>query len=79
MFSFFSLAFSKIFKLKKDYRRLYSNPVDKTKGIRCDQIIKLNNHYAAKSYPEKLRRIKYYYAETKKYLNLSLIALICSY
>jgi len=53
-------------KTNTNYRRLYSNPVDKTKGIRCDQIIKLNNHYAAKSYPEKLRRIKYYDAETNK-------------
>ncbi|HXL57752.1 MAG TPA: IS4 family transposase [Chitinophagaceae bacterium] len=53
-------------KTNTNYRRLYSNPVDKTKGIRCDQIIKLNNHYAAKSYPEKLRRIKYYDSETNK-------------
>ncbi|HEY4799215.1 MAG TPA: IS4 family transposase, partial [Bacteroidia bacterium] len=53
-------------KTNINYRRLYSNPADKTKGIRCDQIIKLNNHYAAKSYPEKLRRIKYYDAESNK-------------
>ena len=51
-------------KENTNYRRLYSNTVDKTKGIRCDQIIKLNNYYAAKNYPEKLRRIKYYDAET---------------
>jgi hypothetical protein len=42
-----------------NYRRVYSNPKDKTKGIIYDQIILLNNYYAAKDYPEKLRIIKY--------------------
>lgn len=42
-----------------NYRRLYSHPKDKTKGILFDQSIKLNNYYAAKDYPEKLRIIKY--------------------
>ncbi len=42
-----------------NYRRLYSKPKDKTKGIIYDQIILLNNYYAAKSYPEKLRIIKF--------------------
>ncbi len=46
------------------YKRLYSGPVDKTSGVICDQIIRLSNYYAAKDYPEKLRRIKYHDAET---------------
>jgi hypothetical protein len=42
-----------------NYRRVYSNPKDKTKGIIYDQIILMNNYYSAKDYPEKLRIIKY--------------------
>ena len=49
------------------FTRIYSRPVDKTTGVRCDQIIKLNNFYSKKDYPEKLRRIKYYDTETGKY------------
>ena len=43
-----------------NYRRLYSAKVDKSTGVLCDQTIKLNNYYASKNYPDKLRRIKYY-------------------
>ena len=49
-------------------RRLYSQPVDKSTGVQCDQIIVLNGFYARKDYPEKLRRIRYYDAEKKKRL-----------
>lgn len=49
-----------------NFRRLYSRPVDKCKGVLCDQTIMLNNFYAAKDYPEKIRRIKFYDDETKK-------------
>jgi hypothetical protein len=51
-------------KQNANYRRLYSAKVDKASGVLCDQTIKLNNHYAAKDYPERLRRIKYYDAQT---------------
>ncbi len=51
-----------------NYRRLYSHPVDKSKGVLCDQTIKLNNYYAARDYPEKLRRIKFRDEETGKVL-----------
>ena len=51
-----------------NFRRLYSGAVDKKKGVLCDQTIKLNNHYASKDYPEKLRRIKFYDQETNKVL-----------
>jgi len=50
-------------KTNTNYRRLYSRKVDKTTGLLCDQTIKLNNYYANKKYPEKLRRVKYYDAE----------------
>ena len=41
-------------------RRLYSNPVDKSTGVRCDQTVVLTGFYTKKAYPEKLRRVKYY-------------------
>jgi len=47
-------------------RRLYSHPVDKTTGLRCDQKIVLTGFYPAKDYPTKLRRIKYHDAKTDK-------------
>lgn len=46
------------------FRRLYSRPVDKTTGLKCDQTIILKHFYSCKQYPEKLRRIKYYDNET---------------
>ncbi|RPH48846.1 MAG: IS4 family transposase [Desulfobacteraceae bacterium] len=49
-------------------RRLYSQPVDKSTGIQCDQIIVLKGYYAKKNYPEKLRRIRYFDAESNKTL-----------
>ena len=42
-----------------NYRRLYSHPKDTKKGVIYDQTIMLNNHYASKDYPEKLRIIKF--------------------
>lgn len=51
-------------KQNTNYRRLYSAKVDKASGVLCDQTILLNNHYAAKDYPEKLRRVKYHDVET---------------
>jgi Domain of unknown function (DUF4372)/Transposase DDE domain len=51
-----------------NYRRLYSHPVDKTKGVIYDQTIMLNGYYAAKDYPEKIRRIKFYDEQTGKVL-----------
>jgi hypothetical protein len=51
-------------KENMNYRRIYSAKVNKKKGVKCDQTIALNNYYSAKDYPDKLRRIKYYDAET---------------
>jgi len=42
------------------FRRIYSHPIDKNTGIKCDQTIRLTGFYPAKEYPEKLRRIKFY-------------------
>ena len=50
------------------YRRLYSHPVDKTTGLKCDQTVVLTGFYAAKHYPDKLRRIKLTDPETGKNL-----------
>ncbi|MCK9362962.1 MAG: IS4 family transposase [Syntrophales bacterium] len=46
--------------------RLYSNPVDKSTGVQCDQIVVLKGRYAKKDYPEKLRRIRYFDSKNKK-------------
>jgi len=49
-------------------RRLYSHPVDKSTGIVCDQSILLTVAKSAGDYPDKLRRVRYYDAETDKTL-----------
>lgn len=50
------------------FTRMYSSPCNKSTGICCDQIVKMLIYYSAKSYPEKLRRIKFYDAENRRYL-----------
>jgi hypothetical protein len=49
-------------------RRLYSHPVDKSTGVVCDQTILLTIPKSAEDYPDKLRRVRYYDAETDKTL-----------
>jgi hypothetical protein len=49
-------------------RRLYSLPVDKSCGLRCDQIVVPEGFYSKKAYPAKLRRIKYFDDQHKKNL-----------
>jgi hypothetical protein len=48
--------------------RVYSNTVDKSNGLRCDQTIRLKNHGSSTEYPEYLRRIKYYDKEQNRTL-----------
>ncbi len=51
-------------------KRLYSKAVtdeEKKQGIRCDQVVVLTGQKSKKDYSEKLRRIKYYDAEQKRY------------
>src|SRR3954468_12554059 len=40
-----------------------SRPVDKDSGLRCDQLVQLTNRNPRRSYPERLRRIRYFDAE----------------
>lgn len=52
------------------FRRLYSARVtdeEKKQGIRCDQTIVLTGQKSKTDYREKLRRIKYYDAENRRY------------
>jgi hypothetical protein len=49
------------------WKRLYSRKVDRSIGLRCDQIITLKSFYAKKHYPEKLRRVKFYDSVSDKY------------
>lgn len=65
------------------FYRLYSQPVDKSTGLQCDQIITLHSFYPKKGYPEKLRRIRFYDKERNHRLifltnNFSLPALTIS-
>ena len=48
------------------FERMYSNKVDKTTGVQCDQIGKLTGFYVSNQYPDKLRRVKFYDKETKR-------------
>jgi len=47
-------------KKRFDCQRLFSQPIDKTTGLRCDQIVSLNNPVPKRGYPERLRRVRYY-------------------
>lgn len=67
-------------KRNLQYRRRYSNPVDKSTGLRSDQTIMLTGFYPTMMYPAALRRIHYCDVETHKRLifltnNFSLPAL----
>src|SRR3990167_6005994 len=48
------------------FKRLYSMSVDKSTGVQADQIITVTGFYTLKGYPDKLRRISYFDALTKK-------------
>ena len=48
------------------FRRMYSNKVDKSTGVLCDQLGKLTGFYVSKEYPEKLRRVKFYDQQTHR-------------
>ena len=50
------------------FRRLYSQPVDKSAGVQSDQIIVLEGFYSHKAYPDKLRRIRFFDANLNKRL-----------
>jgi hypothetical protein len=50
------------------YRYLDSQPVDRATGVHSDQIIRLYGFYSKQSYPERLRRIRYFDAEHGRWL-----------
>ena len=50
------------------FRRLYSHPIDKAAGLRCDQTIRLDGVYSGQTYSQKLRRIKVHDTESCKTL-----------
>src|SRR5271157_3954279 len=49
-------------------RRRYSHPVDKRTGVRSDQTVILASFESASVYPDPLRRVSYFDAETGKRL-----------
>jgi len=50
------------------FKRMYSNTIDKTTGIKYDQIGKIEGFYTSKEYPEKLRKVKFIDKENGKTL-----------
>ena len=57
-------------RAKKNTRfaRRYSNEVDKSTSVQCDQIGMLEMYYSSKAYPTPLRRIRYYDDENDRRL-----------
>jgi hypothetical protein len=51
-----------------NFKRIYSQPADKSVGVQADQIIRLTGFYAKRDYPEKLRRISYFDSGNNKRL-----------
>jgi hypothetical protein len=51
-------------KTNLKFNRMYSRKIDKSTGVKYDQIGKLTGFYVSKDYPEKLRKIKYFDEET---------------
>jgi len=49
-------------------QRRYSHPVDKSTGVRSDQTVVLTSSGSASAYPDTLRRVSYFDAETGKRL-----------
>jgi len=55
-------------RLGMNARSVYSNPVDRSTGLICDQLVMLTGHYPVRNYPEHLRRIKFKDLESGKTL-----------
>ena len=49
-------------------RRVYSAPTERTSGVICDQRVMLGSFYAARDYPEHLRRVRFKDPESGKTL-----------
>ena len=50
------------------FRRVYSRPVDKTTGLRCDQTVRLTGVKSPDDYPQYLRYVVFYDEKTDKRL-----------
>jgi hypothetical protein len=50
------------------FKRMYSNKIDKSTGIKYDQIGKIEGFYSSKDYPEKIRKVKFFDVEKNKLL-----------
>jgi len=50
-----------VIRSKKNFksRRIYTHPVDKSKGLICDQTIALTGFYSQQYYPQYLRKVRY--------------------
>ncbi len=46
-------------KSNLQFRRLYSHPIDKSTGLKCNQTILLTGFYPSQYYPDKLLWVKY--------------------
>jgi hypothetical protein len=55
-------------KTNTKYQRVYSNAVNKSTGVLCDQRIRLTGTNADRDYPEMIRRVRYTDKETGKSL-----------
>ena len=57
-------------RAKRNFRFRYcdSRPVDRTTGVHSDQTIRLAGFSSRQGYPERLRRIRYFDAEKRKWL-----------
>jgi hypothetical protein len=55
-------------KSNLQFRRVYSHPIDKETGLRCDQTIQLTGSKSRRGYTDQLRRVKFYDAEHDKRL-----------
>jgi hypothetical protein len=52
------------------FRVLESRPVDKSRGFKCDQTVRLKSNWSEKSFPKPLRKIRFYDCENNVMLVL---------
>jgi IS4 transposase len=52
------------------FKVLARREVDKSAGLKCDQTVRLKSNWSAKSFPEPMRRIRFYDPENKVMLVL---------
>jgi len=58
-------------KSNSKFRRVYSNPVDRSTRLMCDQLIELVIFYSHQGYPQRLRRIRYTDPEGRRLIFLT--------